>query len=207
MRTTTRAAAAVLTTAVVVAGTATSASAQSTTIKDRATDVVSTSLSLTDDVDLDLDDKGTPLTYAESLASGVDIRSMRVSHGKQTVGLTLRFSNLGRGAQTIVAFRLDGRSQPERVLVSTSSRSARILKDDGKADKDCRVPLTTKTGRNGYIRAVIDRSCLDDTRRIKVSSASVSITMPTEDSLVIVQDVISPKNLRVPSWTKWLRSS
>jgi hypothetical protein len=202
-RTIGRLAATTATTAVILASAGVAAHADSAVVKDKASDVLSSKLVLNDD-ETDAEQTDSVLDYRRSIASGVDLRSMRVSHGKKTVAVTLRFAELRRDAVAIVAFRLDGQAEPERLFMNTAKHSGTVA--DAKDKKQCKVPVTTHTGPKGYIRTVIDRSCLDDPTRIKATTVSISIK-GTDDSLTINQDVLSPKNLRILRWTKWLKSS
>jgi Flp pilus assembly secretin CpaC len=201
MRTTARVAAALLSTTIVVGGTATTAFAQSSTVKDRASDVVSSDLTL---VGEEVQEQESVLSYRSSIASGVDLRSMRVSHGEKTVTVTLRFAELRRDAIAVVAFRLDGDAEPERILTNTSRRWGRVSDVDDK--KKCTVPIQTKTGPKGTIRATIKRSCLGDPKRLKATAVSVALK-DSDDSLSIRQDVLSTKNVKTPTWSKWLSPS
>lgn len=203
MRTSARVAATLLTTTFVVGGTVASASAESTTVKDKASDVISYDIRLDDDDAAALDEDGTILDYRSSIASGVDLRTMRVRHGNESVSVKLKFAELRRDASVVIAFRLDGKSEPERLLMSTNRKSGTVV--NAKDKKQCKVPLNTRTGRSGSVTAVIDRSCLDDPKRIKVAAISITAKI-TEDTLSVRQDVFSRSNLRTPSWTKWLKA-
>lgn len=196
MRTPHRIAAAVLTTSVIVAGTTAAAQAESTTLKDKSSDVVS--LAGFDD------EQGTQLGYADSVASGVDLRSMKVKHSKKSVTITLRFSELKSDTMVSAMFRLDGKSQPQRDLTSTSRKRAVIT--DNKGKKRCSVPLTTTTGTGGSVRAVIKRSCLGDPKKIKVAAAAYVFDVKQDDFSARV-DVLSPTNIRTETYTKWLKAS
>ena len=190
-------------TAALVASTGVAAHADSAVVKDKASDVVSSKLVFNADA-TDVVETESVLDYRRSIASGVDLRSMRVNHGKKTVSVTLKFAELRRDAVAIVAFRLDGQAEPERLFMNTARRSGTVSNDKDK--KQCKVPVTTRTGPKGYIRTVIDRSCLDDPTRIKATTVSISLKM-TDDSITVNQDALSPKNVKTLRWTKWLKSS
>ncbi|MFC5678990.1 hypothetical protein, partial [Aeromicrobium endophyticum] len=171
----------------------------------KASDVIQSELVLTDD-GTDVDEKDSVLGYRDSIASGIDLRSMRASHGKKTVSVTLRFAELHRDAHAVIAFRVNGKAEPDRLFMSSNSRSGRIISDSDINKKICKVPVKTKTGAKGTMRVVIDRSCLADPTRFKVALVSMTAKV-TDTSITTRIDVISPKNVRVPRWTKWLRSS
>jgi hypothetical protein len=130
---------------------------------------------------------------------------MRVSHGKKTVSVTLKFAELRRDAVGVVAFRVNGQAEPDHLFLNTARHSGIVI-DGNKGDEQCKVPVTTRTGPNGFIRMVIDRSCLDDPTRIKATTVSISFK-EDGNSFTTIADVLSPKNVRVPRWTKWLKSS
>jgi hypothetical protein len=188
--------------AALLTATGTAAQADSATVKDKASDVVAYDLVLDEDA-TEVDQKESVLDYRRSIASGVDLRSMRVNHGKRTVSVTLKFAELRRDAVAIIAFRLDGRAEPERLFMNTSRRSGTVT--DAKDRRKCKVPVTTRTGPKGFIRTTIDRSCLDDPTRIKATAVSVTVKS-TENTLSMRSDALSPKNLQVLRWTKWLKA-
>jgi hypothetical protein len=202
-RTIGRLAATTATSAVILASVGVAAHADSAVVKDRASDVISTKLTVNED-ETDFVQTDSVLDYRRSIASGVDLRSMRVSHGKKTVAVTLKFAELRRDAVAVVAFRLDGKAEPERLFMNTARHSGLVA--DQKDEEQCKVPVTTRTGPKGYIRTVIDRSCLDDPTRIKATTVSISLK-ETKDSLTINQDALSPRNVKTLRWTKWLKSS
>lgn len=202
-RTIVRLAATSATAAIMLASAGVAAHADSTVVKDRASDVLSSKLTLNED-ETDIVQTDSVLDYRRSIASGVDLRSMRVNHGKKTVSVTLKFAELRRDAVAVVAFRLDGKAEPERLFMNTAKRSGTVSNEKGK--KQCKVPVTTRTGPKGFIRTVIDRSCLDDPTRLKATTVSISLKA-SDDSLTINQDVLSPKNVKTLRWTKWLKAS
>jgi hypothetical protein len=196
MRTAHRVAAAVLTTTALIGATSAAAHAQSTTIKDKASDVVS----YTDDGP----ETGVVLGYADSLASGVDVRSMRAKHTKKSVSINVKFASLASGASVAVPIRVNGKVLPQYFLISTSKTKGEIL--NNKLKKKCSVPLTTKLGKSGSVNAVIKRSCLDEPKKIKVSVSASAFTIDGE-SFSAHEDLLSPTAVRTPTWTKWLKAS
>jgi len=192
MRSPARISAALLTTTIVVAGTATSASAQATTYKDRASDVVA----YADEAD----ETGVVLGYTDSISSGADIRSLTVDHGKKTVTVTVKFAELKSNTYVSVAVRPSGKSQPNRFLVNTGRRSGEVYDQKDKAR--CAVPLTTKLGKNGSIRATIKRSCLDNPKKIKAFASSYRYGTNGE----VQVDTTSRSSVDYPSFTKWLKA-
>lgn len=193
LRTTLTAAA---TTAVVVsAGTA--AHAESDNVKDRATDVIRYQ-----GAD---DENGTVLSYRESIASGTDLRGMRLKHGEKSVSVNLKFADLKKDTQIVVLFRLNGKTNPQRYLFSVGNRTAYLF-DNKLSDDPCTIPLKVKTGRKGTIHAVMKRSCFDDPTKIKATAYVAGGDLTTEDG-PYAEDYLSPTRVRGISWTTWLRSS
>jgi hypothetical protein len=196
MRTTARVAAALLSTTIVVGGTATTAFAQSTTVKDKASDV----LSFTGPAD----ERGTQLSYSESNASGVDLRSLRVKHTKKSVAVSLTFSNLDYATTAIVSLRVDGKSEPSRFLLNSDDKTGTVLNTQGK--KRCTVPVTHRYGNRGSIHAVIKRSCLGTPDRVKATAFAAEQGY-FADNTAFKADSVSPNGVRSSTWTKWLKAS
>jgi len=196
MRTTGRTAATLLTTAIVLGGTATAAHAQTTTIKDRASDVVSYADQQ--------DERGTQLSYADSVASGIDMRSLRVKHTKKSVAIRLTFSDVSPEAVPILNIRLDGRSKPSRFVVVADEEKANVV--NVKGSRTCSAPLKVRLGKKGYLDVVVKRSCLGDPKRIKVSAVTGIGSGFTGDNGPASVDRFSPSAVRGEGWTKWLRA-
>jgi hypothetical protein len=192
-----RTATALLTTTIVLGGTATAATAQSTTIKDKASDVVS----YTDHQD----ERGTQLGYADSVASGVDMRSLRVKHTKKSVTVRVKFANLSPEATPIISVRRDGESRPTRFVVVADENRASVITTRGS--KKCSAPLTARLGKGGYLDVVVKRSCLGDPKRIKVSALAGTGEGFLGDAGPGTVDIFSPTSVRGEGWTKWLKAS
>lgn len=197
MRTSARVAATLLTTALAVAGTATAASAHTDTVKDKASDVLSFA-------DQTTDEKGTQLGYADSVASGVDLRSMRVKHTKKSVAIKVTFSNLARATTVYASVRVDGKSRPSRIVVNTGENKGKVF--NARFDKRCTVPVTHKYGRGGSVSFVVKRSCLGDPQRVKVAASAFDEGFGTDNGAVKT-DAVSPNNVRNVSYTSWLKAS
>lgn len=193
MRTSARVAATLLTTTIVVGGTATSAFAQAATVKDKSADVISYAD--------EKDEQGTVLGYSDSVASGADIRSLKVDHGKKKVTVTLKFSNLKSTTTASIVFRPDNKRQPNRVLVNTGRKSGEVY--DLKYKARCAVPLKTKLGKGGYVKATIKRSCLGTPKKLKVTASSYIFTANGGG----VIDSLSKGDPRGSSFTKSLKAS
>lgn len=195
MRTSARVVTTLLTTTIVVAGTATAASAQATTTKDSAGGVVSYAD--------DKDEQGTQLSKAASAASGVDIRSLKVDHGKKKVVVTLKVRNLKKDTVTSIAFRPNSKKQPNRVLVNTGRKSGEVYDQDYSVT--CAVPLKTKYGKNGYVKATIKRSCLGSPKKIRVTA--VTFRGAGDGTEAGVVDTLSKGNPRTEVYTKGVKAS
>ncbi|MET0448663.1 MAG: hypothetical protein ABW004_09660 [Aeromicrobium sp.] len=183
-------------TAALLISAGTAAHAESDNVKDKASDVIHIQ-----DID---DENGTVLGFRDSIATGVDMRGMRLKHGKKSVSVNLKFADLKKDTQIIVLFRLNGKVQPKHFLFNVNSRSAYLLGQD--LDDACTVPLKTKTGRKGTIHAVIKRSCFGDPVKIKATAITAGGD-PTSEDGPYDQDLLSPTQSRGMSWSTWLRSS
>lgn len=182
------------TTAILAAGLA-GASAQESTLRDRASDVVRY-------VGED-DETGTILGYQPSLDTGTDLRSMRVLHGSSSVSITLKFAELDRdGADISVAFRESGQTDISRLLFNTGKKSAVVISLGGSLK--CTVPLSVQTGKKGHIYTKITRKCLSNPAKLK-ASAVVSRMTGTEDAPIDFVDYASSTKFRTPAWTPWLK--
>jgi hypothetical protein len=190
-----RAATTLVTTALVVGGTAAAANAQATTIRDKVSDVVTYS---------DTNQNGTVLGYTDSVATGADIRSLKVKHSTKSVTIALAFAELGPDTSMSAVFRLNGKKQPSLGLVSTGKRSADVFNLKGK--KVCSAKLTTTTGTKGSIKAVVKRSCLKNPKKIKVGADATAFTQ-SGDTFTVHQDVVSTSSVRSFGYTKWLKAS
>lgn len=191
-----RSAATVVATTALLLSAGTAAHAQSETVKDKSSDVLSY-------VDMK-DEQGVVLGYADSVASGVDLRSMRVKHTKKSVSVNVKLSNLAEDTTIEVSFRLNGSSKPTRFLYNTWEDRGQVLNSRGS--RRCMVPLTTKTGSGGSISAVIKRSCLGNPAKLKASVISLS-PGAFEDDARILTDAVSPTAVRTEAWTSWLKAS
>lgn len=191
-----RAAVTIVAAAGIIGSTVGSAHAQSDTVKDNASDVLSFA-------DQTIDRRGTQLGYSESVASGVDVRSLRVSHTKKSVKVTAKFSNLDDATTVYVALRINGRSTPTRLLVNTYDDRGTVVTNGGR--KRCSVPLTTRVGSNGLVRATIKRSCLGNPKKIKASVSAVDQGY-FGDNTPYLADWLSPNSVRGEAWTTWLKA-
>lgn len=196
MRTIHRAVVATIATTALLGSTAAAAHATTDTIKDKASDVVR--------YDTTGPDAGVVLGYADSFASGTDLRSLRAKHTDRSVSITLRFARLGRDTRATVPLRLDGKKRPQRFLITTGRHKGEIV--DSESKKLCSVPITTTLGASGSIHAVIKRSCLDDPDKVKVAAFATIATVQGDD-VTILQDVVSRSSTRNESWTTWLKPS
>lgn len=191
MRTSTRAAAALLTTTIVIAGTAATANAEAVTIKDRATDVLTYSDG----------DQGTRLGYSDSVASGADIRSLKVNYSKKSLTLRFTFAELGPDTTISGAIRLRGKKRPAFGLIGTSPHTVGVYTLKGK--KACSARVSSRTGTKGWVKVVVKRSCLKNPQEIQVAANSEA-NVSTADSYAFNYDAVSKSNIRNPTWTRFL---
>ena len=197
MRTTARIAAALLSTTIVLGASATSAFAQTTTVKDKPSDVLSFA-------DQTTDERGTQLGYTASKQTGIDLRSMRVKHTTKSVAVNLKFADLDPSTTVFVSFRTNGSSQPIRLFVNTGENKGTVFNAYGT--KRCTVPISHRYGTSGSINAVIKRSCLGTPKRIKASASAVDPGYFGNDTAFLI-DPLSPTKVRGESWSRWLSPS
>lgn len=191
-----RPAATVVATTALLLSTGAAAHAQTQTLKDKSSDVLSyTSMA---------DERGVVLGYADSVASGVDLRSLRVKHTKKSVSVNVKLSQLANDTTIAVSLRLNGSSKPTRFLYNTYSSKAQLI--NGQGTLKCSVPLTTTIGKNGSINAVIKRSCLGNPKKIKASVVAMS-PGAFEEGAPILADAVAPNSIRTEAWTTWLKAS
>lgn len=195
MRTLTRLVGGTAATAAILAGGLAGASAQESTVRDRASDVIQ--------YVGDEDETGSILGYQPSLDTGTDLRSMRVLHGSSSVSITLKFAELDRhGADIIILFRESGQTDINRLLFNTSKKSAVVISPGGSLK--CTIGLSVQTGKKGHIYTKITRKCLSNPVKLK-ATAIVGRTTGTEDAPIYFIDYTSPTKFRTPEWTPWLK--
>lgn len=192
-----RPAATVVATTALLLSTGIAAHAQSETIKDKSSDVIEYADAA--------DETGVVLNYADSVASGLDMRSLRVKHSKKSVSVTLKFAQLNSSTIAYLVFRTDGKKNASRTMFTMDRKSGLVMNPRG--DKRCLAPLTTRLGKGGSIKAVIDRSCLGTPKKIKVSAAASDDRFYEDDSPYFADSYFSATSTRADSWTKWLKAS
>lgn len=197
MRTSARIAATMLTTSLALAGTTAAASADTDVVKDKASDV----LSFTDQT---TDENGTRLGYADSIASGVDLRSVRVKHTMRSVAIKVAFSNLADTTTVIASVRVDGTSKPSRLVINTGENKGQVF--NARGDKRCTVPVTHSYGRSGSVNFVVKRSCLGDPKRVKVSVFAADAGYATDNG-PFKADAVSPTSVQGSAYTSWVKAS
>jgi hypothetical protein len=171
------------------------AHAEGTNVKDKASDVTYVPDASEDDYSV--------LGYQASIDSGVDLRGMRVKHGRKTVTVRLKFAQLSADTRIALEIRSDGRRKPDHQLYALSSRRAILY--NTALDDTCTVPVTTRPGSRGTVSVTIKRSCLDEPDRLKVA-ATVFRGEVVQETGPVHLDAVSNTKVQGPSWTKWLRS-
>ncbi|WP_456698129.1 hypothetical protein [Aeromicrobium sp. P5_D10] len=146
-----------------VAGTAVTASAQSTTIKDKRADVVHFE-------DVENDDVGTVLNRADSIASGVDVTSSTVKHGKKSLKVTIRFANLAK-SPVMLQSELRARGSKKIYNVANFGSNKRVSVYNSSYSKElCSAKLSRKAGKSGRLSFTIPRSCIKKPKSLKIRS-------------------------------------
>lgn len=184
-------------TTALLASTAVTASAQSTTIKDKRADVLHYKT---------LDSKPTFLSKAKSTASGIDITKAKIDYSKKKLAITYTFAKLSKKKVNVLG------------LVKTNAGMFYFANDGSKKvtvydmedfSKTCSASkVAKKSGKKGTIKVTLKRSCFDNAKKVRVMT---SIMTPggeyASSGISAKEDIVSPKKTKLPSYTKWLKAS
>lgn len=201
MRTITHLVAGGLATTALLAGTAVTASAQSTKITDKRADVVQHD---------GYGDSGTILNRADSIAAGLDATSATITYGKKTLKVTMRFAELTKGPiQVYGSIRVKGKKTwPTYQIISDGSRNRIAVYNRDYSKYLCSGDLTRKSGSRGTIVYRIANSCFKKPKRIKVQTGLYGFAGdPKRDDVIFYDESISSSKVRTTSYTKWLKAS
>lgn len=184
-----------------VAGTAVTASAQSTTMKDKRADVVLYKSAADEGA-------GKVLNRAESIKSGVDVTSSTVKHSKKSLKVTIKVAQLTKTPILVqTEIRAKGSKKPY-YATNFDSKNRVYVFDSSFSKMLCDVKLSRKTGKNGRLSFTIPRSCIKKPKSLTVRTGLASLPGGFEDETQPVHyDAISSSKVRSPSWTKWLKAS
>jgi len=194
-------------------GTAAAASADSGTVKDKRNDVVFKGKV-----------SGDRTSAQKSFAKRTDVTSVEVNHGSKYVSFTINFADLRSADQKTARieiakksitnntgtvtpfFELEGTVSEPRGFVDLYSGGDEevcgIVADvDGDAliTTESYIKVDVKTGKNGYYKMQVPRSCLDNESKIKVRTTVFGST----DSRSY-QDFVSPSKAKTPAWSEWI---
>lgn len=202
MRTITHVVASGLAATALLAGTAVTASAQSTKITDKRADVVQ--------YDGYGDDDGTVLNRADSIAAGLDATSASVKYGKKTLKVTMRFADLTTGTiQVYGGIRVKGKKTwPSYQIISDGSKNRVAVYNRNYSKYLCSGELDRKNGARGTITYRIANSCFKKPKRIKVQTGVYGfVGDPSREDVTIHDESISSSKVRSTTFTKWLKAS
>lgn len=189
-----------------VAGSAVSATAQSEKIADKRADVVHIF-----DLFSDPEDPGTVLDREASIATGIDATSATIKHGKKSLKVTIKFAKLTKESFILQSsVRVKGAKQSPKYGITNDGMKKSIYVYSASTDKKlCSAKMKRKTGNKGSISFTIKRSCLGNPKSVKLQTGLFAFPdgFENEDTLAVNVESISPKKLRTPAWTKWLKSS
>lgn len=187
---------------VILTGTAVTATAQSDKIIDKRADVVQLD-------DSDTSDNGTVLNRADSIASGIDVKSLTVKHGKKSLKVTIRFADLTKeDVQAQAAVRTKGHKEPKYLIYSINRKKVGVMDlDDDEFKQVCTGKQSKKAGKNGTITFAVARSCFKKPKAIKVQAAATRFIQFNDENFTVYQDAISSSKVRMPDSTKWLKAS
>ncbi len=175
-----------------VVGASGTAFAQKTTVKDASGDV----LRYADDEGAS---DGVALEDTESRASGADIKSFSVDHTKTRVKVSAKFRTVEDDTTIYVYFRLNGKSEPTRVLFNLDDEDA-VVFQLSTGEVACELPISVKTGPNGTISASINRKCLGYPSKLRATV--VADTETVDGSGDYYEDFLGNDDWQ---WTKSLK--
>lgn len=186
-----------------LAGTAVTASAQSTKIVDKRADVVQY------DGYADLGVGGTVLDKADSIATGIDATSATIKYGKKSLKVTMRFSQLGKSViQVYGSIRVKGKKHSSYQIISDGSNKRVSVYNRDYSKYLCAGKMTRKNGAKGTITYSIARSCIKKPQKIKVQTGLYGfLGDPNMADVTIYDESISSSKVRTTTMTKWLKSS
>jgi hypothetical protein len=184
--------------AVTVLGTAPAAHAERASIKDKRADVVRTTYSA-DDLEVREERR---LTKTASRRSGIDATSVRYDHRSKTVSVTVRFARLKSDAGLYAEIYAPGSKKADfEVYGRMGSSVAEVV--DPEYDVVCSGDFSSRTGKKGWMRLTVKRSCLGDLRKVRMAAGAYR-TVEDGDAFVVYGDALSAKKVRTPHRTRLL---
>ncbi|MDX6276555.1 MAG: hypothetical protein QOJ72_683 [Nocardioidaceae bacterium] len=215
IRTARHTAAAIVSAAFVLAASSAAATAASDTTTDKNSDV---------QYYKGFDDQSPALLgHIQSINSGVDVRSFKISHSKKLVSVHFDVVHLqDKGITASVQLQKNNQSHSGDWLaifrVQTASDSSGTVHPGevtilGEAEPSCTVDVTITPGRYGTIHARIPRACLGDPSTLRASAALSRYYKPADDTSEESQfertwgDSVSATHYRSSDWTPWVKSS
>jgi hypothetical protein len=178
MRTSIRAALAVASAAAVMVGTASTAMADSATVKDKRYDVL---VAQSPGSVLKLASGGT---YQQAIkASQIDAKELKVNHGKDFVSVRVNMNRLGENSVISGAIKLNGGVDEDAYFYAGFDgdevyAQAYLDNDSGYCTSNGQGSGGIKTagddGANGFVQLYIPRSCLGSPNTLKAAAASLN---------------------------------
>lgn len=190
-------------TAVLLGGTTVTASAQSETMTDRRADVTKLEQQAGGVTTKTVLDKGA------SVASGIDVTSSTVKHGKKSLRITTRFAFLStRNVSITSVISVKGAGRTFVIENDERSNFVHVSRLDG-SKVYCTVKLTYRAGENGYTTYTIPRSCIKNPRSIAVStSVERTLLLDYEHyARKVLLESVAPDKSGNSHWTRFLKPS
>lgn len=195
-------------------GGATAASAESGTIKDKRDDVVFKGKV-----------SGDRTSAQKAFAKRIDVTSVKVTHGSKYVSFKINFAELRstdeksvkievakksitNNTGTVTAFfELYGKVSEPRGFVDLYSREdkevcgiAADVDGDALITQESYIKTDVKTGKNGFYKMQVPRSCLDNESKIKVRTSVFNVSEEGRS----FKDFVSPSKAKTPAWSEWV---
>ncbi|MCD9198074.1 hypothetical protein [Aeromicrobium wangtongii] len=188
-----------------VVGGAAGASADSGTVKDKSNDVVMRGKV-----------SGDRTAAQKSFAKRTDVTSVKISHGSTYVSVTITFADLRAGDEKTA--RIDVARKSVTNSTGTVSSSFRLfgpvgepqglaqLHDSRGIERVCdtaaesHIKTTLRTGKNGFFKMQVPRSCLDNESKIKVRTTVLAVSGEGRS----FKEFISPSKSKTSAWSEWI---
>jgi len=199
----------------ITVGSVSTASADSGTVEDKRNDVVYQGKV-----------GGDRTSSQKSFANRTDVTRVKISHGSKNVSVKLTFADLrsadGKALRVEIAkksitnrtgrvtpfFELEGTITEPRGIVNVYSLGDKEVcgteldtDGDGPYTAESYIKTSVTTGKNGYYKMQVPRSCLDNESKIKVR---VTVSGSTSSTRGAFLDYVSPSKFKTPAWSEWI---
>lgn len=180
-------------------GAAPAASADSSTVEDKTSDVVMRGKV-----------SGYRTATERSFAKRTDVTSTKISHGSAYVSVTIRFADLRADDQKTA--QIDVARKSVTNTTGTVSHSFRLIGSVSEprgsvklygplgTERACAITATVSTGKNGFYKVQVPRPCLDNESKIKVRTSVFAVSGEGRS----FKDFVSPTKAKTSAWSEWM---